>query len=81
MHRQDLAQRTTYTTHGISFDLLWFSAAEASFIYKVRQVLLHELVNFGNGLFETISSGAGNVEVKGRVLNLVRGINQVSPGW
>lgn len=36
MNRDELAQRTTYTTHGISFDLLWFSAAEASFIYKVR---------------------------------------------
>jgi hypothetical protein len=36
MNEENLAQRKTYTTHGVSFDLLWFSAAEASFIYKVR---------------------------------------------
>jgi hypothetical protein len=67
-NRDELAQRTTYTTHGISLDLLWFSATEASFVYKVRKVLLHKLVNLSDGLFETISSGAGNVKVKGRVL-------------
>jgi putative ubiquitin-RnfH superfamily antitoxin RatB of RatAB toxin-antitoxin module len=33
---RESAQKTTYTTHGISLDLFWFSAAEASFIYKVR---------------------------------------------
>ena len=36
MKREELAQRTTYTTHGISLDLFWFSTTEASFIYKVR---------------------------------------------
>jgi hypothetical protein len=34
--KRELAQKTTYTTHGISLDLFWFSASEASFIYKVR---------------------------------------------
>jgi len=51
--------------------LFWFSATESSFVYKVRQILLHQFVNFGNGLFETISGGAGDVEVKGWVLGSV----------
>jgi hypothetical protein len=67
---RELAQNTTYTTHGISLDLLWFSTAETSLIYKVRQVLLHELVNFGNGLFKAISRCAGNVKVERRVLKV-----------
>lgn len=65
-----LYRTETYSTKFISLDLLWLSAAEASFIYKIRQFLFHELVDLLNGLLEASLGRARDVEVKGRVLHV-----------
>lgn len=52
----------------ISLDLFLVSASESSFVYKVRELLLHELFDLVNSLLEAGLGGARNVEVEGRVL-------------
>ena len=41
---------STYPSKFITFELFWFSAAETSFINKVRKLLAHQLIDFLNRL-------------------------------
>lgn len=53
----------------VAFDLRGLvSATEAALVDEVGEFLLHELVDFLDGLFEAVLGGAGDVEVERRVL-------------
>lgn len=58
----------TYPTKFIPFELFGLTTPESTFVHQVRQFLLHELFDFGNGLFQPGLGCAGHVEVEGRIL-------------
>ena len=53
----------------ISLKLLRLSATEASLVHKIRELLVHQLFDFLDGLLETLFTGTGDVQVKRRVLS------------
>ena len=48
-----------------------FAAAESAFVDEVGELLLHELIDLLHGFLEAILGGAGDVEIKWRVLRVV----------
>jgi hypothetical protein len=60
--------KSPYTTELVSLNLLWLSSPEPSFINKIWQFLLHQFIDFLNGLFESGLGRARNVQIKRWVL-------------
>lgn len=58
----------TYTSELISFDLFLIPTAEAAFIHEVGELLLHHILDFLDGLFQSNLAGTGHVEIQRRVL-------------
>lgn len=58
---------------GVAFDLrlLRLATAESSLVDEVRQVLLLELFDLGNGLLQTVFGQTSDVEVEGRSLRML----------
>lgn len=52
----------------VSLDRLLFAAAEAPLVHELGQLLLHQLLNLGDGLLETVLARAGDVKVERRIL-------------
>lgn len=57
-----------YTAILISLHLLGFSSFESSLVNEVRKLLLHEVINYLYSLVDAFFACAGDVKVKGRVL-------------
>jgi hypothetical protein len=58
----------TYPSEFITFHFRLFPTAESTLVHEIGQLLFHELLNLCNGLVEAFTGGAGNMEVKGRIL-------------
>lgn len=56
------------STEFITFDGLWFAAAESPLVDEVGELLLHQFFDLGNRFLETFSVGAGDVKVQWGVL-------------
>jgi len=65
----------TYAAEFVSFELFGFPATETPLINKVRQIVRHELINFGNCSLESILALTGNVEIEGWSLGSHQHIN------
>lgn len=57
-----------YSSKLISLNLVWLPTPETSFIDKVRQLLLHKLINLLHCLFKTVFRGASDVKIERRIL-------------
>lgn len=58
-------QRLSYPSKLVSLHLLlWFSAAKASLVDKVGELLLHEIRDFLDGLIESIFGLTRDVEIQ-----------------
>ena len=58
-----------YPSKLITFNLVVLvTTAQTTVVNKLWQVLLDEFLDLGNGLFQADLAGAGDVEIKGRVL-------------
>jgi hypothetical protein len=58
----------TYSAEFVTLEVLRLPAAEATFVYEVRKVFLHHLLDHFYSLIQALLGGAGDTEVQGRVL-------------
>jgi hypothetical protein len=58
----------TYSAELVTLEVLGLPAAEATFVYEVRKVFLHHLLDHFHSLFQALLGGASDTEVQGRVL-------------
>lgn len=58
-----------YPSKLIPFDLFGFPPSKASLVDKIRQLLLHKLLNLRDGLFKARFGSASDVQIKGGILD------------
>jgi hypothetical protein len=53
--------RRSYSTKLIPFKLLWFTPTKSPFIDQIWELLLHQVLNPSDRIFQALSGGAGDV--------------------
>jgi hypothetical protein len=53
--------RRPYSTKLIPFKLLRFTPTKSPFIDQIWELLLHQVIDLGDGIFQALSGGAGDV--------------------
>jgi hypothetical protein len=59
----------TYSAVLIALYCLLLTAAKATFVNKLGELLFHQFLNLGNSFLETFLASAGNVQVQGGILS------------
>ena len=64
------AWRYKYPSKFVALVVVRLPATETAFVHQLRKLLFLQLLNHGNGLFEAILAGTGDVQVKRGVLGV-----------
>lgn len=60
-----------YPSEFVPLVVVRLPATETAFVHQLRELLLHQLLDHANGLFEAVLVGARDVQVKRGVLSVI----------
>jgi hypothetical protein len=66
--RSQMQDQETYSAKFVTFDLVSIASSETALVDKIRELLLHELFDFGDCCLKAGFGGACYVKIQWRVL-------------